>query len=126
MKIKIKLVAIFFFVFQPAIAADLPKEIPQGSLVVGQSLDADEIIVDNNSLKVSEKGHFVFAVGRDHVEPISVTYLKNGSLIKIHQNSWLYPIKCCIITFPTFTSPNNPCVSCCSTTTFWYSFAISP
>ena len=85
MKIKIKLIAIFFFVFQPAIAADLPKEIPQGSLVVGQSLDADEIIVDNNSLKVSEKGHFVFAVGRDHVEPISVTYLKNGSLIKIHQ-----------------------------------------
>ena len=40
---------------------------------------------DNNSLKVSEKGHFVFAVGRDHVEPISVTYLKNGSLIRIHQ-----------------------------------------
>ena len=43
MKIKIKLIAIFFFVFQPAIAADLPKEIPQGSLVVGQSLDADEV-----------------------------------------------------------------------------------
>jgi hypothetical protein len=85
MKIKIKLIAIFFFIFQPAIAADLPKEIPQGSLVIGQSLDADEIIVDNNSIKVSEKGHFVFAVGRDHVEPISVTYLKNGSLIKIHQ-----------------------------------------
>ena len=74
-----------FFIFQPAIAADLPKEIPQGRLVIGQSLDADEIIVDNNSIKVSEKGHFVFAVGRDHVEPISVTYLKNGSLIKIHQ-----------------------------------------
>ena len=75
MKIKIKLIAIFFFIFQPAIAADLPKEIPQGSLVVGQSLDADEVIVDNNSLKVSEKGHFVFAVGRDHVEPISVCLL---------------------------------------------------
>ena len=85
MKIKIKLIAIFFFIFQPAIAADLPKEIPQGSLIVGQSSDADEIIVDNNSIKVSEKGHFVFAVGRDHVEPVSVTYLKNGSLIKIHQ-----------------------------------------
>ena len=39
------------------IIVNLPKEIPQGSLVVGQSLDADEIIVDNNSLKVSEKGH---------------------------------------------------------------------
>ena len=55
MKIKIKLIAIFFFIFQPAIAADLPKEIPQGSLIVGQSSDADEIIVDNNfKLAVSQ------------------------------------------------------------------------
>ena len=83
MKIKIKIMAIFFFVFQPAIATDLLKEIPQGSLVVGQSLDADEILVDNNPLKVSEKGHFVFAVGRDHVEPVSYTHLTLPTILRV-------------------------------------------
>ena len=85
MILKIKLVIFFVFISLFANAQNLPQEVLQGSLVIGQDNKVDQIIKDGENIKLSKEGHFVFAVGRDRIEPISITKILNDEVISIEE-----------------------------------------
>ncbi|SVD34491.1 uncharacterized protein METZ01_LOCUS387345, partial [marine metagenome] len=85
MILKIKLIIFFILIFGSSHALNLPKDILQGSLVIGQENNIDQIIVDGNDIKLSKEGYYVFAVGRDHVDPFSVTKIFNNEVVSIHE-----------------------------------------
>ena len=57
----------------------------QGSLIIGQNSHIDEILMNGEPLKLSKDGDFVFAIGRDYKETISITSIKSGEILDIHQ-----------------------------------------
>ena len=67
------------------LANELPKNALQGSLIVGQNSHIDEILMNGEPLKLSKDGDFVFAIGRDYKETISITSIKSGEILDIHQ-----------------------------------------
>ena len=75
---KIKLVIFLLLIYESAHALNLPQETKQGSLVIGQDRKVDKIIKDGVSIKLSNEGYYVFAVGRDRVDPISITKILNN------------------------------------------------
>ena len=85
MILKIKLIIFFILIFGSSHALNLPKDVLQGSLVIGQENKIDQIIVDGNDIKLSKEGYYVFAVGRDHVDPLSVTKIINNEVVSIHE-----------------------------------------
>ena len=85
MILKIKLIIFFILIFGSSHALNLPKDILQGSLVIGQENKIDQIIVDGNDIKLSKEGYYVFAVGRDHVDPLSVTKVLNNEVVSIQE-----------------------------------------
>ena len=66
-------------------ALNLPQQIMQGSLVIGQDTKVDQIIKDGVSIKLSSEGYYVFAVGRDRVDPISITKILNDEVVSINE-----------------------------------------
>ena len=66
-------------------AKELPKNAIQGSLIIGQNSYIDEILMNGEPLKLSKDGDFVFAIGRDYKETISITSIKSGEILDIHQ-----------------------------------------
>ena len=85
MILKIKLVITFLLIYGSANAFNLPQEILQGSLVIGQDKKVDQIIKDGVSIKLSNEGYYVFAVGRDRVDPISITKILNDEVLSINE-----------------------------------------
>ena len=85
MILKIKLAIFFVFISLFAQAQDLPQEVLQGSLVISQDIKVDQIIKDGENIKLSKEGHFVFAVGRDRIEPISITKLVNNVVVSTEE-----------------------------------------
>ena len=78
MILRISFFLIFFLFIKSSYALNLPKEVLQGSLIIGQEPSIDQIMVDNVKTKLSEEGYYVFPVGRDHINPIQVmTFLNN-------------------------------------------------
>ena len=82
---KIKFAIFLLFFFGSAYAINLPQEVLQGSLVVGQDSKVDEILKDGASIKLSNEGHFVFAVGRDRIDPISMTKIIDNEVVSINE-----------------------------------------
>ena len=78
MILKIKLLIFLVLISGSSHALNLPKEVLQGSLVIGQDNKVDQIIKDGVSVKLSKEGYYVFAVGRDRADPISVTKILNN------------------------------------------------
>lgn len=85
MILKIKLVIFFVFISLFAHAKDMPQEVLQGSLVISQDTEVDQIIKDGENIKLSKEGYFVFAVGRDRIQPISVTKLVSNEVVSIEE-----------------------------------------
>lgn len=83
MILKIKLVIFLVLISGSSHALNLPKEVLQGSLVIGQDNKVDQIIKDGVSIKLSKEGYYVFAVGRDRADPISVTKILNNEVVSI-------------------------------------------
>ena len=63
--------------------SELPKRFPQGSLVIGQNNEANEIFVDGEPIKISHDGYYVFPISREQIEPINVTYSKSDGIFLI-------------------------------------------
>ena len=82
---KIKLVIFLLLIYESAHALNLPQETKQGSLVIGQDRKVDKIIKDGVSIKLSNEGYYVFAVGRDRVDPISITKILNNEVVSINE-----------------------------------------
>ena len=85
MILRISFFLIFFLFIKSSYALNLPKEVLQGSLIVGQEPSIDQIMVDNVKTKLSEEGYYVFPVGRDHINPIQVMTFLNNKIIQIHE-----------------------------------------
>ena len=85
MILKIKLIIFLLLFYGSAHALNLPQEVMQGSLVIDQDNKADQIIKDGVSIKLSKEGYYVFAVGRDRVDPISITKILNDEVISISE-----------------------------------------
>ena len=81
---------VFFLLFYLnvcAFSSELPKSFPQGSLVIGQNNEANEIFVDGEPIKISDDGYYVFPISREQIEPINVTYSNSDGIFLIHQIS---------------------------------------
>lgn len=85
MILRISFFLIFFLFIKSSYALNLPKEVLQGSLIIGQEPSIDQIMVDNVKTKLSEEGYYVFPVGRDHINPIQVITFLNNKIIQIHE-----------------------------------------
>ena len=85
MILKIKLIIFLSLIYGSVHALNLPQEIMQGSLVIGQDTKVDQIIKDGVSIKLSSEGYYVFAVGRDRVDPISITKILNDEVVSINE-----------------------------------------
>ena len=70
-----------------AFSSELSKSFPQGSLVIGQNNEANEIFVDGEPIKISHDGYYVFPISREQIEPINVTYSNSDGIFLIHQIS---------------------------------------
>ena len=68
-----------------AFSSELSKSFPQGSLVIGQNNEANEIFVDGELIKISHDGYYVFPISREQIEPINVTYSNSDGIFLIHQ-----------------------------------------
>ena len=66
-------------------ALDLPETAPQGSLIIGESSTADVILVDGESIKISPDGFYVFAISREQVEPVNITFIRNNEITDSEQ-----------------------------------------
>ena len=66
-------------------ALDLPETAPQGSLIIGESSTADLILVDGESIKISPDGFYVFAISREQVEPVNITFIRNNEITDSEQ-----------------------------------------
>ena len=66
-------------------ALDLPETAPQGSLIIGESSTADLILVDGESIKISPDGFYVFAISREQIEPVNVTFIRSNEIINVEQ-----------------------------------------
>ena len=82
---RIKFVIYFLIIFEPLYALELPKEVLQGSLVIGQEKNINQLMIDGIETKLSHYGYYVFGVGRDHEEPINVTFILNNEVTNIHK-----------------------------------------
>ena len=85
MILRIKLVIFLLLIYGSAHALNLPQEIMQGSLVIGQDSKVDQVIKDGVGIKLSNEGYYVFAVGRDRVDPISITKILNDEVVSINE-----------------------------------------
>ncbi len=85
MILKIKLVIFLLLISGFANALNLPQEVLQGSLVISKDNNIDQIIKDGVSIKLSKEGYYVFAVGRDRVDPISITKILNNEVVSINE-----------------------------------------
>ena len=85
MILKIKLVIFLLLISGFVHALNLPKEVLQGSLVISKDNKVDQIIKDGVSIKLSKEGYYVFAVGRDRVDPINITKILNNEVVSINE-----------------------------------------
>ena len=74
---------LLFYLNVCAYSSELSKSFPQGSLVVGQNNEANEIFVDGEPIKISHDGFYVFPISREQIEPINVTYSKSDGIFLI-------------------------------------------
>ena len=85
MKSLIKICVLICITTNLAFSKELPEYALQGSLIVGQNSHIDEILMNGEPLKLSNDGDFVFAIGRDFTENITITSIKSGEILDIHQ-----------------------------------------
>ncbi len=85
MTLKIKLAIFFVLISLFAQAQDLPQEVLQGSLVISKDTKVDQVIKDGQNIKLSKDGYFVFAVGRDRIDPISIKKLLKEKVVSIDE-----------------------------------------
>tara|TARA_B100001029_G_C15023421_1_gene432060 strand:+ start:285 stop:1088 length:804 start_codon:yes stop_codon:yes gene_type:complete len=85
MTLKIKLAIFFVLISLFAQAQDLPQEVLQGSLVISKDTKVDQVIKDGQNIKLSKDGYFVFAVGRDRIDPISIKKLLKDKVVSIDE-----------------------------------------
>ena len=85
MILKIKLVIFLLLISGFAHALNLPQEVLQGSLVISKDNKVDQIIKDGVNIKLSKEGYYVFAVGRDRVDPISIVKILNNEVVSINE-----------------------------------------
>ena len=78
---------LLFYLNICAYSSELSKSFPQGSLVIGQNNEANEIFVDGEPIKISHDGFYVFPISREQIEPINVTYSNSDGIFLIHQIS---------------------------------------
>ena len=78
---------LLFYLNVCAYSTELSKSFPQGSLVIGQNNEANEIFVDGEPIKISHDGYYVFPISREQIEPINVTYSNSDGIFLIHQIS---------------------------------------
>ena len=67
---------VFFLLFYLnvcAFSSELPKSFPQGSLVIGQNIEANEIFVDGEPIKISHDGYY--AVSYTHLTLPTTPYV---------------------------------------------------
>jgi murein DD-endopeptidase MepM/ murein hydrolase activator NlpD len=55
------------------IAPDLPKEVPQGALVLGRAAPGSSVLLGQRRLRVAGDGSFLFGVGRDERGNVKVS-----------------------------------------------------
>ncbi|MGY9025471.1 MAG: M23 family metallopeptidase [Candidatus Pelagibacterales bacterium] len=85
MKFKLAIIFIIIFFTKNSLSQVLPETTLQGSLIVGQLSQGDQITLNGNKLKLSKNKYFVFAVGRDELGPLNIAIFENKKLLSLNQ-----------------------------------------
>ncbi|MDC1095765.1 M23 family metallopeptidase [Pelagibacteraceae bacterium] len=83
-----KLIFKFFFlslilISENLLAVEFKGQFIQGSFILGKTMQNSRIFIDKKEIKVSQDGYFVFGIGRDRKNDITIDVLKNKDSKKI-------------------------------------------
>ncbi len=67
-----KFLIVFISFINPSIALELKGSFKQGSLIIGKTNPKFQVIVQDNKVKINEKGFFIFGISRDQVKDITI------------------------------------------------------
>ncbi len=71
---------ILFFLIQKSYAAEFKGKFEQGSFIIGKTKPNSIVKIDKKNVRVSDKGYFVFGLGRDRKNDVVIEVFKNGKL----------------------------------------------
>ena len=77
---KIFFILVIYCSYNPLLAIELKGKFTQGSFIVGKALPDTKITIDNKKIRVTKDGYFVFGIGRDRKNDITIKALKNQKL----------------------------------------------
>tara|TARA_E500000178_G_C16947071_1_gene719351 strand:- start:483 stop:1283 length:801 start_codon:yes stop_codon:yes gene_type:complete len=77
---KIFLILSIYFFYNPLLAIEFEGKFIQGSFILGKTLPETQITIDNKKIRVTRDGYFVFGIGRDRKNDITIKAFKNQKL----------------------------------------------
>tara|TARA_X000000368_G_scaffold386870_1_gene347123 strand:- start:1562 stop:2368 length:807 start_codon:yes stop_codon:yes gene_type:complete len=73
------IIILFLFSFE-ASAAEFSSKFIQGSFILGKTTPDAKVEIDNKNVLVTDDGYFVFGIGRDRKNDVTIRILKNQKL----------------------------------------------
>ena len=73
----------FIFITNQVSALELKGTFEQGSLIIGKTNPSNEIYVDQEKLKVSKEGYFVFGISRDRKKNIIISISEDNKASQV-------------------------------------------
>lgn len=80
---KLVILIIVFFTSNSLQALELKGEFYQGNLILGKTDSKSKVFVDKKMIKVSDKGFFVFGLGKNRKNDVTIEIIKTRSKKKI-------------------------------------------
>ncbi len=73
----IKFLIILIIFSKPSLSIEFKGSFEQGSLIIGKTSPDSEIYIDNNKIKISREGFFIFGISRSQSKDISIKIKNN-------------------------------------------------
>ena len=84
---KLVILIIVFFTSNSLQALELKGEFYQGNLILGKTDSKSKVFVDKKMIKVSDKGFFVFGLGKNRKNDVTIEIIKTRSKKKNYKKN---------------------------------------